>query len=423
MCSSCFTIVKTLTISSFSSLKDSNFVCASAAQVLVRLLLGVGFGVQLLLGCWKRKMPIEKNADDYYKSYCASQRRVEQWVSETEKQILQEQGQGSSPASQQPEWKGFLDDPGLVTPVSMAPMTLAKGKSRETQAETDVGSMAVSDPTHRLSQLTHRSAAGSSAPKASIIETSDTQGRRMVVPTMTATTAPTTTTIPPSSSKRTLDQHRLPQSQETTPTRSRTLDNKKSKIDLGMSSFKFEPPDDTLNDLPRSASKQSHSKELKHSQSRRTLDSKGKPISTSSSRKHRSVSRSHKPSRSTRSPAFDLDFSDLTPMLAYVPYGVIPLLFAVTTGSIGLSLAAAALMLVGYFSLDSGSSRERERDKRSKVGQLQANLVTFLLTSFLCVYSRQTEIEREVQKLQEDDDVLIFNSSSIPTPIGHNRHY
>jgi hypothetical protein len=99
--------------------------------------------------------------------------------------------------------------------------------------------------------------------------------------------------------------------------------------DLKPTQMKVEDPDDIA--TARSSSK--HSKKSKLSM--RTIStSKTKPSSASRKRHSRTED------NATQS------------MLVYLPYGVIPLLFAMTTGSSSVSLAAASIMLAGYFCLD-----------------------------------------------------------------------
>ncbi|KAF9524398.1 hypothetical protein CPB83DRAFT_861296 [Crepidotus variabilis] len=298
-------------------------------------------------------MPIEKTPVEYYQSYCASQRRVEQWVSDTGQHLEQPQGG----PSQQPEWKGFLEDPGLITPISMA-TPLDKGKSRETDSQPP-------DITDRLTGSEKTKSSLRIPGALAVSSASDAQSRLQPLPTS-------------SSSKRTLDNDTIKEGQSSilevpTASHSRTQESKK---------IRSYPPEDILDDLtlPRSSSK--HSKESKHT--RRTLEtSKSKQSLSSSSRKHRErerekerdrdrervrdPSRSHTHrtrSRSRKHRDDSLDLADWAPILAYVPYGIIPLLFAMTTGSTSLSLAAAAIMLAGYFCVDYAKNNSTERSSR-----------------------------------------------------------
>jgi len=194
-------------------------------------------------------MPVSKTPGEYYRYYCASQHRVEQWVQETGLQLQQCQ----SSQSDSVQWKGFLEDPGLITPISIS-CALDKGESRE--IEKDIS----------LAEHVPRNHDGSSQ------------------------------------------------------SRSRHLKSAQMKV---------EDPDDLA--TARSSSK--HSKKSKLSM--RTIStSKTKPSSASRKRHPRTED------NATQS------------MLVYLPYGVIPLLLAMTTGSSSVSLAAASIMLAGYFCLD-----------------------------------------------------------------------
>lgn len=192
-------------------------------------------------------MPVSKTPGEYYHYYRASQRRVEQWVQETGLQLQQCQSSHSDLV----QWKGFLEDPGLLTPISI-PCALDKGKIGESDIQ-------------ECKRLPYdpRSHEGSSQPQ---------------------------------------------------------------EHDLGSKQVQVDPIDIAT---ARSSSK--HSKKSKRSM--RTIStSKSKP----SSRNHHARIKDN-PSRS---------------ILVYIPYGVIPLLFAMTTGSSSVSLAAASIVLAGYFCLD-----------------------------------------------------------------------
>jgi len=223
-------------------------------------------------------MPVSKTPLECYRYYCASQRRVEQWVQDTgHHQLQQSQGSQSNSNSTQ-QWHGFLEDPCLVTPISMPPPL--------DKAEADAFHL----NSHDLD--------GVNKPENDVNGNSQRRRGR-------------------SASVR-KDDH------DSIRPRPRTLED-----------TRISPKDDVT--VAPSSSKRSKNS----TQSRQT--SKGKP-SYSSSRKRRRIQREEDGGKANRS------------TLGYVPYGIVPLLFAMATGSSPMSLAAASIILAGYFCLDYNAS-------------------------------------------------------------------
>jgi len=229
-------------------------------------------------------MPITKSPFEYYRYYCASQRRVEEWVQDT---ALLQTSLTQSPTTAT-QWLGFLEDPGLATPVA---------------------------PASHLDKREDRHLAGN--PEHDFQSHPQHQTRETARP----------------------DQVHGPETPHAAGDRA-TLFKKGSHDDSTPSGEK--PVADRVPALPSSSK---HSKDSK--QSRHT--SKSKNSSSRSSRK-----------RQSRKGDDDIHRS----FFVYFPYGVIPLLFAMTTGSSAVSLAAASIMLVGYFCLDYTSTPQKRHSRK-----------------------------------------------------------
>ena len=232
-------------------------------------------------------MPISKSPLEYYRYYCASQRRVEQWVQDTGQTIP------SSPAQSETQWRGFLEDPCLATPISLPPPL---DHRREPKHESEDRRLA--------GVLEQESQVYPQYPTPEIDHAHDIDHD---IPHATSQRRPSVTTTPKGTHD---DSTRLQRSRAGTQ---RPRSDEKPVGDL----------------VPALPSSSKHSKDSK--QSRHT--SKSKNSSSSSSRKRKEAE--------TRRSVF-----------AYVPYGIIPLLFAMTTGSSAVSLATASIMLAGFFCLD-----------------------------------------------------------------------
>jgi hypothetical protein len=220
-------------------------------------------------------MPISRNPLEYYHYYCASQRRVEKW--------LQDTGPGSPPQSETStmQWLGFLEDPGLATPISR-PLPLDKPKCES-----------------HLAGIPEHNSQDHPSPETELMRTHD--GGPLAAgecrPSLTATSKECHGDSALSQRSRAGSQQ-LPRSDE-------------------------KPAADHVPAVPTSSN-----------DSKRT--SKSKNSNSSSSRRRQSRKE-----------------VDIRPSIfAYIPYGIIPLLFAITTGSSAVSLAAASIMLAGYFCLD-----------------------------------------------------------------------
>jgi len=250
-------------------------------------------------------MPISKNPLEYYRYYCASQRRVEQWVQDTER--LSQSSPLLSTSSTTPQWRGFLEDPCLATPIS-PPLPLDR---REPKCEPEKW--------HLAGVPEHDSQVCRSAP------TQEIEGSHYL----------------DHSSSRATSQSRTPST--TAPKGGHDDSSLSQRPRAGSQQLTLveNPVADHATAVPTSSK---HSKDSK--QSRNT--SKSKNSGTSSSKKRR----------------FREDVGGHRSNFGYVPYGIIPLLFAVTTGSSAVSLAAASIMLAGYFCLDYTSTAEKRHSRK-----------------------------------------------------------
>ena len=236
-------------------------------------------------------MPISKSPLEYYRYYCASQRRVEQWVQDTERLSQTSPVQSERSTTQ---WRGFLEDPGLATPISLfLPLDKSKPES-EDQHLTGVPKFGSQDsslyPTPEVERLCEAH------------ELDDDSSRAL------NQRRPPLSTMPQGSRN------------DSTPSQPTRAVSQKSRTD--------ETP--VTVHVPVVPTSSKLSKDSK--QSRNTNTSKSKS-SLSRKRQHRKV-------HAYRS------------IFVYVPYGIIPVLIAMTTGSSAVSLAAASIMLAGYFCLD-----------------------------------------------------------------------
>ena len=221
-------------------------------------------------------MPITKSPFEYYRYYCASQRRVEEWVQDT---ALLQTSLTQSPTTAT-QWLGFLEDPCLATPVAPA-CDLDKREDRHLAGSPEQVHDSQSHPHHQTREAARQ------------------------------------------------NQTHVPETPRAAADRP-TLFKKGSQDDSTPSRGDEKPVADRVPALPSSSK---HSKDSK--QSRHT--SKSKNSSSRSSRR-----------RQPRKEDNDIHRS----FFFYVPYGVIPLLFAMIIGSSAVSLAAASIMLAGYFCLD-----------------------------------------------------------------------
>lgn len=235
-------------------------------------------------------MPITKNPVEFYRYYCASQRRVEQWVQDTGHLIQSSPAQSETSTTQ---WRGFLEDPCLATPISLPP-PLNKREPRHESGdgylsgipELEESPLHPQCPTPETELLTHD--LDHDSPRA-------TSQRR-----------PFTTT---------------PKGSHDDSTRPRAGSQQQRSDE--------KPVGDHAPAVPSSSK---HSKDSK--QSRHTSKSKNSGSSTSRKRQSNTEVDIHRS------------------IFAYVPYGIIPLFVAMTTGSSAVSLAAASLVLAGFFCLD-----------------------------------------------------------------------
>jgi len=266
-------------------------------------------------------MPGEKTQLEHYHYYCASQRRVEEWVQETEQQLKFSQN-GAAPDMLA---RGFLEDPCLATPVSLSAPDLDKGKGKA--REEDISFSSLSSAAVNPHDLLGASFERPSVPHRHHQDDDDSE-------------PPLPIRISTSRHQRKRSRDQQDPSQHASSSRSRPtlgLGSKKIKVDS----------EEAISG--RSSSK--HSKNSKDSKySRQATIGTGTSKSRSSSRKHH-----HHRTRSSHQHRAGKS------IVAYLPYGVIPLLFAMTTGSSVVSLAAAAIMLVGYLCMDYNTE-----DRRSK---------------------------------------------------------
>jgi len=240
-------------------------------------------------------MPITKNPLEFYRYYCASQRRVEQWVQDTGRLIQSSPVQSESSTTQ---WRGFLEDPCLATPISLPPPL----DSREPQH--DSGDGYLSDIPEQGYQV---------YPQCPTPETElqdQTHDLYRDSPCATSRRRPFATT--PKGSH-----------DDSTRPRAGSLQQISDEKPVGDSA-------------PAVPSSSKHSKDSKHS--RHTSKSKNSGSSSSKKRQTREETDIHRS------------------IFAYVPYGIVPLLVAMTTGSSAVSLAAASLILAGFFCLDYSST-------------------------------------------------------------------
>ena len=258
-------------------------------------------------------MPITKSPFEYYRYYCASQRRVEEWIQDTA--LLQTLTQSPTTATQ---WLGFLEDPGLATPIS---------------------------PARHLDERKDRHLLGSNSQSHPQLQIREAE--------------------PP-------DQAHVPEAPCAAGDRA-TLFKKGDHDDLTPSSAGEKPITDRVPALPSSSKHSKGSKQSRHT-------SKSKNSSSRSSRKRQSRKEDDVIRRS---------------FFVYVPYGVIPLLLAMTTGSSALSLAAASIMLAGYFCLDFTSTVSLSsllrfaHDSELVLTAAKKTLpkVTKLCSSYICFHS------------------------------------
>ena len=338
-------------------------------------------------------MPGEKTPQEQLQYFCASQRRVEQWVQETEQELLQlhagsgvgaargaaasgnavasssrvglgkgnavASGSGTRPpvppvavARAPPSLlaQGFLNDPGLATPISLAvPIDIALSRSQSRGGAVEVNAKGKGRAVDLPGSYPF-SSHGASPTRPSAQTHTSLRGTLNLDPINDYEAPPLPVLIRPQQQllqqdqdqrKRSHDLHELhDQHHRAKP------DSKKLKGD----------PAEAL--LPR-ISPSKHSRDSRESR-------KSKSSSSSSKRRRSSHHSRHADSDSN--------------ILAYIPYTLIPLLFAFTSTSgwgwamvspAGIVVVAALAVLVGYFYLDSGNEgKSGSRREYTKVGVL-----------------------------------------------------